>query len=109
MNRKTFIIVILLAAFGSLTGVLINNQLSSSKEEDAIVTSEAPESIGWEKARQLLADCKIAGASQAHSLDVSLTDINAKTYVTQEPAIDDLFKEVAKHEDRCETPIISTE
>ncbi len=51
---------------------------------------------GWERAVELIEDCKVKSVSQTHSLIVELSLKDGGTHTTTEPHSDAVFDEIAK-------------
>lgn len=71
--------------------------------------SAAKTMISWEQAVQHIHTCNTASVMQTHAKEVSLLLKNGERITTQEPSIDDVFKEVDKSRSLCGTILVATE
>lgn len=70
---------------------------------------QAGESISWNDAITIINNEEVKSIIQSHDLDVSIVLKNGKVFDTNEPRIDDIFKEIVKCGENCKSIIMVTE
>jgi hypothetical protein len=73
------------------------------------ITHTRKENISWDAAKIILNNGEVKQIFQSHQLDVILTLKNGAELHTEEPKIDDIFKEVEKCGEICKDIILATE
>lgn len=68
-----------------------------------------PEEVGWETAIEILNSGHVVGVAQLHNLTVYLDMDDGSQVKTVEPAIDEIFNEIAKCGQPCEGMVLATE
>ena len=67
------------------------------------------EKLSWNEALKILNSGQVTHVDQTHSKVVSLVLKNGTKFITEEPNIDDIVKEVKKCGEPCKNILISTE
>jgi hypothetical protein len=65
--------------------------------------------VSWEEAIEILNSGEVVGAYQLHSLEVTLELRDGSMITTQEPNIDDIFREVERCGSACQGIVLATE
>jgi hypothetical protein len=68
-----------------------------------------PDTVDWETAIEILNSGHVVGIAQLHNLTVYLEMDDGSQIKTVEPAIDDIFDEIAKCGKPCEGMVLATE
>jgi hypothetical protein len=68
-----------------------------------------PETVDWETAVEILNSGHVVGVAQLHNLTVYLDMDDGSQITTVEPAIDEIFNEIAKCGQPCEGMVLATE
>ena len=102
MNRKKIqiVLIILIVIVGIIFGYKnIYNEKEYFEDQD----------ISWEKARELVLDCRAEKVFQNHARDVVITLFNDVKLTTIEPVIDDIMDIALYAEEKCGNIVIGTE
>jgi len=102
MNRKKIqiVLIILIVIIGIIFGY---KNIHNEKEyfED--------QGISWEKAQELVLDCRAKEVFQNHALEVTVVLNNGVKLTTIEPVIDDIMDIAVSAEEKCGNIVIGTE
>lgn len=101
--------IILLASFFAIFKLIGQNKAISQSSLIPTTTPLGSQIISWNRAEQLMSDCKIKSVFQKHDLTVTMRSHDHQIYETTEPKIDDIFKLAKKYQGPCDIIQMITE
>ena len=94
--------LILIASFFAIFKLIGQNKAISQSSSQPTITPLETQTIKWEQAEQLMADCQVKSVFQNHQLEVTLRTNDNQIFQTTQTKIDDIFNLAKKYQGPCD-------
>lgn len=94
--------LIIIAIFFAIFKLIQQNKTATQSLSQPTLSPLQTQTINWNQAEQLMADCQVKSVYQNHQLEVTLRTYDNQIIQTTETKIDDIFKLAKKYQGPCD-------